>query len=920
MSLNIDGSDLTDAVGGGGGGASPSDPAQDAKILVLENKTQNIDQNLTDGTKTEFTNKIVANEMNTPLSTATKFRSSQYYDNTGNSGFFMGSGANGTIQMNKTPYQGTANAIMSLSSNGTIQKSGAIVDASSNITTVGYVQAPFLSATTAVTTDLISNQDATPTPAIGIAPTTSDLTLRSSTYQGTQDAIVTLSTTGNIQKTGSTCDASGNLTAIKFRSNQYFDNTGNSGFFMGSGANGTIQMNKTPYQGTADAIMTLSSNGTIQKTGSTCDASGNLTAIKFRSNQYYDNTGNSGFFMGSGANGTIQMNKTPYQGTADAIMSLSANGTIQKSGAVCDGSGVITNSGLIPSSATVDIGDTNNRFRDIYYSGNLNGPTAPPTEFGYDLTFSDLLGTGALRDEWFSTSTSSKVFINKISTETVADLFITYTRSNPSLTEIKLDGTTTGTTTTQKYVDFRDSGGLPNNYGANELYNITFDAGVGNTWEMKTITCNFEHSGSGSMYDRLGLQASSDGVTYQNVSLSNFYQSATTTPPWSTTRTSTTDGYIFPVDQTNIANVTYNINSRFVKFYFTSDNSSQRAGWDVRMTASDAFHGSLLIKDVNTYNNTKYVIKGGAIAQNNGNDLEIKYESTPTSPLDLNFSGSIPLVNFTLPSVGWTETSRNNSQLSLSGDLSVSSLLVNGQPVTSGLSGISSQDNGGGDIEITFSGTDYKQAGYLTTDANGRIQVTPSIVVSNAEYDAIALKWTQERTNNNLQLVKIYLPQGVPVGQFNHTIHNVYILSIDPSTSSRQLLDVRFIGYQGSTSIQELTLTNVLNSTEIYNNASTAHPNNIPNANEKQHIINHFTSDYNFTQYPNFTITTVVRIAVLSGDVGNWNETKPFWVTYGSNGGAPPSTGYTTYLYGSQNGYSSLLSGTSPPSGYTEIF
>ena len=775
MSLNLDGTDITDAVGGGGGGPSPSDPVQDVKISVLENKTQNIDENLTDGTKTEFTNKIVASEMSTPLSTATKFRSNQYYDNTGNSGFFMGSGANGTIQINKTPYQGTANAIMSLSANGTIQKSGAIVDASSNITTLGYVQAPFLSATTAVTTDLISNQDATPTPAIGIAPTTSDLTLRSSTYQGTADAIVTLSTTGDIQKTTSTCDASGNLTAIKFRSNQYFDNTGNSGFFMGSGANGTIQINKTPYQGTADAIMSLSANGTIQKTTSTCDASGNLTAIKFRSNQYFDNTGNSGFFMGSGANGTIQINKTPYQGTADAIMSLSANGTIQKSGAICDGSGIITNSGLIPSSATVDIGDTNNRFRDIYYSGNLNGPTAPPTEFGYDLTFSNLLGTGALRDEWLSTSTSSKVFINKISTETVADLFITYMRSNPSLTEIKLDGTTTGTTTTQKYVDFRDSGGLPSDYGPNELYNITFDAGVGNTWDMKTITCNFEHSGSGIMYDRLGLQQSNDGITYTNVSLSNFYQSATSTPPWSTTRTSTTDGYIFPVDQTNIANVTYNINSRFVKFYFTSDNSSQRSGWDVRMTASDAFNGSLLIKDVNTYANTKYVIKGGAIAQNNGNDLEIKYESTTTSPLNLNFSGSIPLVNFTLPSVGWTETSRNNSQLSLSGDLSVSSLLVNGQPVTSGLSGISSQDNGGNDIEISFTGTDYLQQGYLKTDVNGRIQVTTT-VPPNIEWTNIVNYWVAQSGNTSANVSAILLKNGVVPGTWtqNDTIFMRY--------------------------------------------------------------------------------------------------------------------------------------------------
>ena len=64
-------------------------------------------------------------------------------------------------------------------------------------------------------------------------------------------------------------------------------------------------MNKTTYQGTADAIMTLATDGTVQKTGSTCDAAGNLTVIKFRSSQYYDNAGTSGFFMTAG---TIQIN------------------------------------------------------------------------------------------------------------------------------------------------------------------------------------------------------------------------------------------------------------------------------------------------------------------------------------------------------------------------------------------------------------------------------------------------------------------------------------------------------------------------------------------------------------------------------------------------------------------------------------
>ena len=471
MSLNIDGSDLTDAVGGGGGGPSPSDPAQDAKILVLENKTQNIDASLTDGTKTEFINKIVANEMDTPLSTATKFRSSQYYDN------------------------------------------------------------------------------------------------------------------GGI-----------------------------SGFFMTAGAAGTIQMNKTPYQGTADAIMTLSTNGTIQKTGSLCDSSGNIFTTKFSSSQYYDNAGISGFFMTAGPTGTIQMNKTPYQGTADAIMTLSTNGTIQKS--------TLTTSSI-------------------------------PISTMYTLTFTDLLGSGALRDEWLTSSTESKVYIQESGANKLANFFITYSRSTSTLTEILLNGSTTGTTSTEKYVNFRDSGGLPNDYTSNELYNITFDAGVGNTWEMVVTTCEFEHSGSGSMYDRLGVQQSADNITYSNVSLTNFYQSVTSTPPWSTSRSSTTDGYIFPTTEGGIAGVTNLINSRFIKFYFTSDGSSNRAGWDVQLTASDAFHGNLVMKDVNTTAGTKYNILGGTFAENNGTDLNLHYEFDPSVSSSLYISGTLPLTYSSLPS-GWS--------------------------------------------------------------------------------------------------------------------------------------------------------------------------------------------------------------------------------------------------------------------------
>jgi hypothetical protein len=774
-----------------------------------------------------------------------------------------------------------------------------------NIICNGFIQSADFYSTGIVQCENISNNDLPAVQAIGIASTTSDVTIfkniKLANYTGTANAMMRLNTDGTIEKTPLLIDGASNNNI--------------------SGVN-ILTSNSIASGNILNSSSILSPNITLGTFNGGTGSAGILDI-------------NSGNITNTGTISAITDNTKDIGTTSIKYKDIHIAGDIFVGGDQFGLSSKITDGQTLTTTLQNDLNVQKTRITTNETNITALQQFASPTEFVYNLSIGNLLSNAPVRDDSFSTLSEAKVFITKISQQTLANIFLSYTRSNPSLTEIKLDGTTTGTTTTQKYVDFRDSGGLPNNYGPNELYNITFDAGVNNTWEMKTITCNFEHSGSGAMYDRLGIQASSDGVTYQNVSLSNFYQSATSTPPWSISRTSTTNGYIFPVDQTNIANVTYNINSRFVKFYFMSDNSSQRAGWNVRMTASNAFHGSLLIKDVNTYNNTKYVIKGGAVAQNNGNDLEIKYESTLTSPLDLNFSGSIPLVNFTLPS-GWTEIAKDSSQISLTGDINGSSLSVSGDINLNGniyqngvlftgggssISGISSLDNGGGDVEISFTGTDYKTNGYLTVDTNGKIQVQPSIVVSNAEYDAIALKWTQERTNNNRQLVKIYLPQGVPVGQFDHTIHNVYILSIDPSTSSKQLLDVRFIGYQGSASIQELILTNVLNSTEIYNNSSTAHPNNTANANLKQHIINHFRSDFDLYNYPGYTVTSVTRVCVPSALVNNWTETDQFAVIWSENGGANQPNFHITSLLGSQNGYSNINTGSpSIPAGYTEIF
>ena len=191
-------------------------------------------------------------------------------------------------------------------------------------------------------------------------------------------------------------------------------------------------------------------------------------------------------------------------------------------------------------------------------------------------------------------------------------------------------------------------------------------------------------------------------------------------------------------------------------------------------------------------------------------------------------------------------------------------------------------------------------------------------VGTNAEYDAIALKWTQERTTTE-NLVKIYLPQGVPVGQFDHTIHNVYICVVNSGASARNIYDVKFIGYIENgvprTTISTTIIGNIVNSTEIYNLTSLAHPNNVANSNEKQHIINHFISDFNFNYTGAFIITSIVNVAVLNGDVGIWDHTKPFWMEYIRTGG--PVERYVWNLYGSQTGFQLINPGAGIPPGYT---
>jgi hypothetical protein len=55
------------------------------------------------------------------------------------------------------------------------------------------------------------------------------------------------------------------LTSAELRTNNYKDNIGHSGFFLTPGANGVVQLTKDTYKGTQDALLSLHTDGTIQK-------------------------------------------------------------------------------------------------------------------------------------------------------------------------------------------------------------------------------------------------------------------------------------------------------------------------------------------------------------------------------------------------------------------------------------------------------------------------------------------------------------------------------------------------------------------------------------------------------------------------------------------------------------------------------
>jgi hypothetical protein len=175
----------------------------------------------------------------------------------------------------------------------------------------------------------------------------------------------------------------------------------------------------------------------------------------------------------------------------------------------------------------------------------------------------------------------------------------------PNFETVILNNTTNGTTRgLTNNTTFTDSGG-GGAYNPNENYSITFDAGTGYTVNATVNSFGFEHTTS-QMYDRLGIQTSTDGVSFNNISVQWLQTSSTTTPPYSGSfggaswNSGASDfGWILPKDEpraillggvpSNTFPALINLGTRYVRFYFFSDGSAQDDGWDITLAPNTPY-------------------------------------------------------------------------------------------------------------------------------------------------------------------------------------------------------------------------------------------------------------------------------------------------------------------------------------------
>ena len=154
---------------------------------------------------------------------------------------------------------------------------------------------------------------------------------------------------------------------------------------------------------------------------------------------------------------------------------------------------------------------------------------------------------------------------------------------------------------------FTDDGGLNSDYSTSHSRHITYDAGAGNKILINVRDFEYEHS-TYSMYDRMGitcgdnvsaLSLSSGNLSSADSTLSqHLYQSSNSSPSsfWGSSWVASNGGYgsgggwIFPNtagtdvkgnDNSGWINTWYEIDARYVRFWFKSDGSATEPGWDI---------------------------------------------------------------------------------------------------------------------------------------------------------------------------------------------------------------------------------------------------------------------------------------------------------------------------------------------------
>ena len=184
--------------------------------------------------------------------------------------------------------------------------------------------------------------------------------------------------------------------------------------------------------------------------------------------------------------------------------------------------------------------------------------------------------------------------------------FINYLEPNvsvPDTYEIRLtqdNGSTPVTMVPGQVINVRDSGGIAGYYSNGQSYRQVFESSGSNGF---TVTVgddfDFEHS-TYALYDRLGVQTSNDNVTWTNISVPWLQKSATSSAPWSESyagsawnSTASKGGWIFPLNVPRaILLGSYGdgiftlANVKYVRFWFFSDGSVNKPGWDLLITAN----------------------------------------------------------------------------------------------------------------------------------------------------------------------------------------------------------------------------------------------------------------------------------------------------------------------------------------------